>query len=65
MEKGALGIFPKTELCQKHSKLRMQFCLRVLNNVLHVFLPEVCFLFEILCMQKNTFFQGNSLGTFC
>ena len=28
----------KSELCQKRSKFRMQFCLGVLNNVLHVFL---------------------------
>ena len=49
--KRVLGILRKIELCQKRSKFRMQFCLGVLNNVLHVF-PEACFLFEIL-------------GTFC
>ena len=35
--KRALGFLLKSELCQKHSKFRMQFCLRVSNNVLHVF----------------------------
>ena len=43
--KRALGFLLKSELCQKRSKFRMQFCLRVSNNVLHVFFPEVCFLF--------------------
>ena len=37
LKKRALGILLKTELGQKRSKFRMQFCLRVLNNVLHVF----------------------------
>ena len=32
---------------QKRFKFRMQFCLGVLNNALHVFFPEACFLFEI------------------
>ena len=35
--KRALGFLLKSELCQKRSKFRMQFCLRVSNNVLHVF----------------------------
>ena len=35
--KRALAILRKIELCQKRSKFRMQFCLGVLNNVLHVF----------------------------
>ena len=34
--KRALGFLLKRELCQKRSKFRMQFCLRVSNNVLHV-----------------------------
>ena len=37
--KRALGNLRKIELCQKRSKFRMQFCLGVLNNVLHVFFP--------------------------
>ena len=63
--KRALGILRKIELCQKRSKFRMQFCLGVLNNVLHVFFPEACFFLEILRMRKNTFFRGHPLGTFC
>ena len=63
--KKALGILRKIELCQKRFKFRMQFCLGVLNNVLHVFFPEACFLFEILRMRKNTFFRGHPPGTFC
>ena len=51
--KRALGFLLKSELCQKRSKFRMQFCLRVPNNVLHVFFPEVCIVFEILRMQKT------------
>ena len=51
--KRELGILLKIELCQKRSKFCMQFCSGVLNNVLHIF---ACFPFEILCMQKNTFF---------
>ena len=35
--KRALGFFLKIELCRKRSKLRMQFCLGALNNVLYVF----------------------------
>ena len=35
--KRALGFLLKNELCQKRSKFGMQFCLGVLNNVLHVF----------------------------
>ena len=31
-EKRALGILLKTELCQKHSKSCMQFCLGALNK---------------------------------
>ena len=46
--KRALGFLLKSELCQKRSKFRMQFCLHVSNNVLHVFFPEVCIVFKIL-----------------
>ena len=44
--KRALGFLRKSELCQNRSKFHMQFCLGALNNVLHVFFPEACFLFE-------------------
>ena len=63
--KRAVGILRKIELCQKHSKFRMQFCLGVLNNVLHVFSLKLASFSEILRMQKNTFFRGHPLGTFC
>ena len=53
--KRALGFLLKSELCQKRSKFRMQFCLRVPNNVLHVFSPEVYIVFEILRMQKTLY----------
>ena len=33
----------------------MQFCLGALDNVLHVFFAEVCFVFEILRMQKTLY----------
>ena len=36
--KRALGVLRKSELCLNRSKLRMQFCLGVFNNVLYVFL---------------------------
>ena len=36
--KRALGFLLKSELSQKPSKFRMQFCLGALNNVLSVFL---------------------------
>ena len=36
--KRALGFLLKSELCQKRSKFRMQFCLGTLNNVRYVFL---------------------------
>ena len=35
--KRALGILLKSELCQKCSKFRLQFCLGALNNVLYAF----------------------------
>ena len=51
--KRVLGILVISELRPKRSKFCMHFCLGVLNNVLHVFFAEVCFVFEILQMQKN------------
>ena len=45
----------KIELCRKRSKFRMQFCLGALNNVLYVFFAEVCFVYEILRMQKSLY----------
>ena len=51
--KRALGFLLKSELCQKRSKFRMQFCLRVSNNVLHVFPLNFASFFEIIRMQKK------------
>ena len=53
--KRALGFSLKIELCQKHSKFCVQFCLGALNNVLYVFFAEVCFVYEILRMQKGLY----------
>ena len=53
--KRALGFLLKIELCPKHSKFRMQFCLGALNNVLYVFFAEVFFVYEILRMQKSLY----------
>ena len=62
--KRAQGFLFKNELCQKRSKFRMQFCLRVSNNALYVFpLKFASFLKYYVC--EKTFFQGHSLGTFC
>ena len=36
----------------------MKFCLGLLNNVLNVFFPEVCFLFEILHIRKKYLSKG-------
>ena len=58
--KRALGFLLKSELCQKHSKFRMQFCLGVLNNVLHVFsLNFASFLRYYVC--KKTHFSKDIL----
>ena len=40
----------------------MQFCLGVLNNVLHVFFPEACSLFEIIITyaKKHIFPRASS-----
>ena len=52
--KRALGSLPKSELCQKLSKFCMQFCLRVSNNVLHVFsLKFASFLRYYVCKKPH------------
>ena len=57
--KRALGILRKIELCQKRFKFRMQFCLGVLNNLLHVFsLKFASFLRYYVC--EKTHFSGAS-----
>ena len=56
--KRVVGILRKIELCQKRSKFRMQFCLGILNNVLHVFsLKLVSFLRYYVC-EKTHFSEG-------
>ena len=57
--KRALSLLPKSELCQKRSKFRMQFCLGASNNVL-CFFAEVCLVFKILHMQKKPVFVATS-----
>ena len=58
--KRALGILRKIELCQKRSKFRMQFCLDVLNNVLHVIpLKFASFLRYYVC-KKHIFPRASS-----
>ena len=63
--KRALGILRKIELCQKRSKSRMQFCLGVLNNVLHVFSLKLASFLRYYVCEKNTFFRGHPVGTIC
>ena len=59
--KRALGFLLKSELCQKRSKFRIQFCLRVSNNVLHVFsLKFASFSRYYVTMQKNPVFVVTS-----
>ena len=59
--KRALDILRKIELCQKRFKFRMQFCLGVLNNVLHDFFPEACFLYWDITYAKKTHFSEGIL----
>ena len=59
--KRALGFLLKSELCQKRSKFRMQFCLGALNNVLYVFsLKFASFLRYYVC--KKHIFPRESSG---
>ena len=55
-----LGFLLKSELCQKCSKFRMQFCLRGSNNVLDVFsLKFASFLRYYVC-EKHIFLRPSS-----
>ena len=56
--KRALGILRKIELCQKRSKFRMQFCLGVLNNVLHVFFLKLASFLRYYVCEKTHFSEG-------
>ena len=63
--KRAVAFLLKSELCQKGSKFRMQLCLGVFSDVLHVFcLKFASFLRHYVC-KKHIFFLGHPLGTFC
>ena len=56
--KRAVGILRKIELCQKRSKFRMQFCLGVLNNVLHVFSLKLTSFLRYYVCEKTHFSEG-------
>ena len=56
--KRALGILRKIELCQKRCKFRMQFCLGVLNNVLHVFSLKLASFLRYYASEKTHFSEG-------
>ena len=62
--KRALGFLLKSELCQKRSKFRMQFCLRVSNNVLHVFSLKFAFFLKYYVCEKTHFSKGILWGPF-
>ena len=62
--KRALGFLLKSELCQKRSKFRMQLCLGVFSNVLHVFCLKFASFLRYYVCKKHIFFQGHPLGTF-
>ena len=62
--KRALGFLFKSEVCQKRSKFRMEFCLRGSNNVLHVFsLKFASFLRYYVC-EKTHFSKAILWGPF-
>ena len=62
--KRAVGILRKIELCQKGSKFRMQFCLGVLNNVLHVFSLKLASFLRYYVCEKTHFSEGILKGPF-
>ena len=53
--KRALGFSLKSELCQKRSKIGMQFCLGALNNVLYVFLLKFASFSRYYVCKKPVF----------
>ena len=53
--KRALGFLLKSELCQKRSKFRMQFCLGALNNVLYVFSLKFASFSRYYVCKKNLY----------
>ena len=58
--KRALGFLLKSELCQKRSKFRMQFCLRGSNNVLHVFSLKFASFLRYYACEKTQFLRSSS-----
>ena len=50
-----LGFLLKSELCQKRSKFRMQFFLRVSNNVLHIFSLKSALFSRYYVYAKNLY----------
>ena len=56
--KRAVGILRKIELCQKRCKFRIQFCLGVLNNVLHVFSLKLASFLRYYVCEKTHFSEG-------
>ena len=63
--KRGLGILLKSELCWKHSKFCVQFCFRVLNNVLDVlFFPRFSSFLQYYVLRKNTISKGILWGPF-
>ena len=62
--KRALGFLLKSELCQKRSKFRMQFCFLVSNNVLHVFSLKFASFLRYYACKKTHFSKGILWGPF-
>ena len=62
--KRALGFLLKSELCQKRSKFRMQFCLRVSTNVLRVFSLKFAFFLKYYVCEKTHYSKGILWGPF-
>ena len=58
--KRALGFLLKSELCQKRFKFRMQFCLGMLNNVLHVFCLKFASFLRYYVCKKHIFPRSSS-----
>ena len=62
--KRVLGFLLKSELCQKRSKFRMQFCLRGSNNVLHVFSLKFASILRYYVCEKTNFSKAILWGPF-
>ena len=58
------GVLLKSELCQKRSKFRIQFCLRGSNNVLHVFSPKFASFLRYHVCEKTHFSKAILWGPF-